>query len=130
MSLFQSLLSQSRRSQNAGSPGVCETVRPTHSVTQTDESFALTVQLPGVTKEGLEITAEGGELRIAGSRAWKQPEGWSSLYRESTEAPFELVLAYEDAIDVEAIAAELNDGVLRLSLPKSAALKPRRIAVS
>jgi HSP20 family molecular chaperone IbpA len=52
------------------------------------------------------------------------------LHRESADAPYELVLAHENAIDVDKIAAEIRDGVLRVSLPKHEALKPRKIAVN
>jgi len=90
----------------------------------------LTVQLPGVAKDGLDLTAEEGLFRVVGRRAWKQPEGWTALYRESADAPFELVLEYDNAIDVEKIHAELTDGVLRVSLPKAEAIKPRKIAVN
>ena len=81
-------------------------------------------------KDGLEITAEEGQLRIVGRRAWKQPEGWTSLHRESGDAPFELVLAHDNVIDTDKIAAELRDGVLRISLPKHEAVKPRKVAVN
>jgi HSP20 family molecular chaperone IbpA len=131
MSLFQSFVAPTRRSLGSDAAQSDETIRPVYRVTEKDDVFSLTVQLPGVAKDGLEITAEGGELRIVGRRAWKQPEGWSSLYRESfADARFELVLAHENAVDVDAIGAELADGVLRLSLPKAAALKARRIAIS
>ena len=40
------------------------------------------------------------------------------------------MLEHDNAIDVEKIHAELTDGVLRVSLPKTAAIKPRKIAVS
>ena len=105
-------------------------VKPAYDVKETAEGYGVTVHLPGVTKEGLELTVDNQELRITGRRAWQQPEGWTSLYRETADLPFELVLTHENAIDVEKIHAELKDGVLRASLPKAEALKPRKIALS
>jgi len=105
------------------------TVKPLFEIKETADAFGATIYLPGIAKEGLEITAEDAQLRIVGRRAWKQPEGWTALHRESVDAPFELVLAHDNAIDTNKIAAELRDGVLRVSLPKHEAVKPRKIAV-
>jgi HSP20 family protein len=105
------------------------TFKPVYEITENEDAYGVTVELPGVAKEGLEITAEEGQIRIVGRRGWKQPEGWTALHRESVDAPFELVLAHDNAIDVEKIAAELRDGLLRLTLPKHEALKPRKITV-
>jgi HSP20 family protein len=105
-------------------------VKPAYEIKETPEAFGATIYLPGVTKEGLEITAEEGQVRIVGRRAWKQPESWTALHRESDNSPFELVLGHENAIDPEKIAAELRDGVLRVSLPKHEAIKPRKITVN
>ena len=104
-------------------------VKPVYEVTETDAAYRLTVSLPGVAKDGLEITAEEGQIRIVGRRAWTQPEGWTALHRETVAAPFELVLGHENAIDTEKVAAELRDGLLHLSLPKPEAAKPRKIVV-
>jgi len=106
------------------------TVKPLYEVQESDEAYGVTVFLPGVSKENLEITAEAGEFRIVGRRAWTQPEGWTALYRESADVPYELSLSHDNAIDADKIAAELRDGVLRVSLPKAEALKPRKITVS
>jgi HSP20 family molecular chaperone IbpA len=106
------------------------TVRPVYEIKENADSFDLTAGLPGVAKDGLEITAENGQLRILGRRAWKQPESWTLLFRESLDSAFELVLEHENSFDAEKIQAELRDGVLRMTLPKSEALKPRKIAVS
>jgi HSP20 family protein len=106
------------------------TVKPLYEVKETDDAYGVTVFLPGVSKDNLEITAEAGEFRIVGRRSWKQPEGWTALYRESADAPYELVLSHDNAIDADKVAAELRDGVLRVSLPKAEALKPRKIAVN
>lgn len=109
---------------------LAQTVKPLYEIRETPDAFGATVYLPGVTKEGLEITAEEGQVRIVGRRAWQQPESWTALHRESVDAPFELVLGHDQAVDNEKIAAELRDGVLRVSLPKHEAIKPRKIAVN
>ena len=70
------------------------TVKPRYEIKETTDAFGVTVYLPGVAKDGLEITAEEGQIRIIGRRVWKQPEGWTALHRESVDAPFELVLAH------------------------------------
>jgi HSP20 family protein len=118
------------RRDDGGSSELGQTVKPVYDVKETPEAWGLTVYLPGVAKDGLEITAEEGQLRIVGRRVWKQPEGWTCLYRETPDAPYELVLSHENAVDADKIAAELRDGVLRVSLPKHEAIKPRRINVS
>ena len=131
MSLINSLIpSLGRNSASGSDQRSASGVKPVFEVKETDEAYGLTVYLPGVAKDGLEITAESGELRVVGRRNWKQPESWTSLYRESSSAPFELVLSHDNAIDADKIAAELRQGVLRVSLPKSEAFKPRKIAVS
>ena len=105
-------------------------IKPVYDVQENAEAYQVTVQLPGVAKDDLEITAEGGEVRIAGRRTWKQPEGWAPLHRETPDASYELVLTHEDAIDSDKIAAELRDGVLHVTLPKHEAVKSRKIAVN
>jgi HSP20 family molecular chaperone IbpA len=105
-------------------------VKPLYEIRETDDAYGVTVFLPGVSKENLEITAEAGEFRIVGRRSWKRPDGWTALYRESADATYELSLAHDNAIDADNIAAELRDGVLRVSLPKAESFKPRKIEVS
>lgn len=106
------------------------TVKPAYEIQEAADAWSVTVQLPGVAKDGLEITAEDSEIRLVGRRSWKQPEGWTARHRETADAPFELVLTHDHAVDADKIAAELRDGVLRVSLPKHEAVKPRKIAVN
>jgi HSP20 family molecular chaperone IbpA len=121
----QSVARSERSSEDLG-----PTAKPLYEIRETDDAYGVTVFLPGVSKENLEITAEAGEFRIVGRRSWKQPEGWTALYRESADAAYELSLSHDNAIDADKIAAELRDGVLRVSLPKAEAFKPRKIEVS
>jgi HSP20 family molecular chaperone IbpA len=117
---------------SAGEVGTCAnaTVRPVYDVTETDGSFVLTVELPGVAKEGLEITDEDGRLHINAKRASTLPAGPTVLHRETNDAPYELVLTHDNTVDASKIEAELRDGVLRVKIGKAESAKPRRIAVS
>ena len=143
MSLFQHLVpafgrSAEPASRNAASAstsaapataGLAPTLRPVYSIRETPASFDVTVDLPGVAKDGLEITSEEGLLSVVGRRIWRQPTGWTRLHRESVDADYALTLRHDDAVDADRIQAELRDGVLRLTLPTGEALKPRRIPV-
>jgi HSP20 family protein len=133
MSLLDTLIparsrAVSNRTNSSGSD-LGQTVKPLYEIKENDEAWGIAVYLPGVAKDGLEITAEAGQFRIVGRRAWKQPSEWTALYRESADQPFELALAHDNAIDVDKVQAELRDGILRISLPKAETVKPRKIAV-
>lgn len=128
MSLFNSILPFLDREPTASC--AASAVKPAYDVQETAEAYQLTVQLPGVAKDGLELTAEDNGIRVTGRRSWTQPEGWTVLHRETPDAAYELVLEHDNAVDAEKIVAELHDGVLHATLPKTEALKPRKIAVS
>ena len=132
MSILTSILPSFTRTEAASSEEkpASPSVKPLYEITEASDTFGLTVQLPGVAKEGVSITAEQDMLTIRGERGWKRPTGWTSLYSESTDLPFVLLLEHGNAIDVDKIHAELREGVLRVSLPKTESRKPRKISVS
>lgn len=134
MSLFNSLLPSLNRTPTTetanAATSAAPTVKPAYEIKETDEAYGLTVYLPGVAKGDLELTAEDSQFRVFARRAWKQPAGWSAVYRETNDAPYQLVLSHDNLIDADKVVAELKDGVLRVSLPKHEAIKPRKIAVS
>ncbi len=134
MSLFNTLIPQLTRTPASDANGTDHplgaTAKPAYEIKEAADALAVTVFLPGVAKDGLELTADDGEFRVVGRRAWQQPVGWTSVHRESSLAPFELVLTHDNFIATDKIAAELKDGVLRVSLPKHEAVKPRKITVN
>lgn len=134
MNLLNALIPSLNRSavtrEESRTDSLGPTVKPHYEVTETAEAFGLTVFLPGVAKDGLEVTAADNHVRVVGKRAWTRPAGWTALYRETAEATFVLELQHDNAVDVDQSRAELRDGVLRLSLPKAEAVKPRKIAIN
>ncbi len=132
MSLLNALLPSRTRTPVArpADDTLAHAVKPVFEIKETADAFGVTVYLPGVAKDGLEITAEDSEIRVVGRRGWQRPESWTALYRESAQAPFALTLTHDHAVDADKIAAQLSDGVLRLALPKPEAAKPRKIAVN
>jgi HSP20 family protein len=118
------------RNGSCSEAGADQARRPHYEVTETEATYGLTVFLPGVSKDGLEITDEGGELTITGKRTSKLPEGATLLHRESSDAAYSLVVTHDNTVDSEKIVAELRDGVLQLKLAKAESAKPRKITVA
>jgi HSP20 family molecular chaperone IbpA len=91
---------------------------PAVDIFENKEEVLILADLPGVEKDDLAIQFEKNHLSL---QAKRKIEGDTYQYVRSFVVP--------NGIDAEKIAAELTNGVLRLKLPKSAALKPRTIAV-
>jgi HSP20 family protein len=110
-------------------PGQRQFVTPDVNIYEAKDGYVLEAEMPGVNKDGLEITLEGHEITITGRQTNEVVAG-EALFRERHHADYRRVFALDPAIDTTRIAARMNQGVLHLSLPKSEAVKPRKIAVS
>ena len=104
-------------------------VVPGVNIYETKDGYELEAEMPGVNKEGLEITLEGHEITITGHPANEVVSG-ETLFRERHGADYRRVFDLDPAIDTTRISARMNQGVLFLTLPKSEAVKPRKIVVS
>lgn len=124
---FQSLRPVRR---NGGSEDGQSYVVPAYRTKEAGDAFGLEVFVPGVAKKSVELEVEQDELIITARRGWKAPEGWSAIVRETSDDDFRLRLNLSDAVNVDKIHAELEQGVLRVTLPKAEELKPRRIEVN
>lgn len=103
-------------------------VTPDVNIYETEDGYALEAEMPGVNKDGLEITLEGHEITIVGRRTAEVVPG-EVLFRERHGADYRRVFELDPAIDTSKISARMNQGVLFLTLPKSEAVKPRKITV-
>jgi HSP20 family molecular chaperone IbpA len=97
-------------------------------VYENDAEVLVVADVPGATREDLLISFERGELSLSARRELP-PEQGSVVRAEFRDATFERRFAVPNGIDATKISAELKDGVLRLHLPKSEAVKPRQIPV-
>lgn len=101
---------------------------PLANILETGDGYLLEAEMPGVNKEGLEITVENGELVIFGRRAVRETKG-HEIYRESRPLDYRRVFELDPSIDTAKINAKIEQGVLRLQLPKAESVKPRKITI-
>jgi len=109
--------------------GPRRTIVPRYTVDETADSFVITAFVPGVDRSALETLVEGDTLTIFAHRTWTPPADWTAVYRETPAADYRLVLELDHRVNRDAVRAELNQGVLTLTLPKAEAIKPRRIEI-
>lgn len=110
---------QTRSSKNYVSPAV--------DILETENGLTLMADIPGVSRENLEIGVEQGILTIKGTVPKNQRE---EIYREFALTTYYRQFQLPDEIDQEKASAEVRNGVLTLHLPKAEAAKPRRIEIS
>lgn len=104
---------------------------PRFDVKETKDAYIFTADLPGVKEEDLEISLTGNRLSISGKRGEEQKREGENYYMvERSHGAFSRSFTLPDTVDTEHVAAECNDGVLSLTLPKRAESQPRRINVS
>jgi HSP20 family protein len=101
-------------------------LQPAVNVVETKDGYLLEAEMPGVSKEGLEVLLEDNELTIVGRRRGYEGE---ALYRESVDRDFRRSFVLDPAIDTAKIKARIDHGVLTLDLPKAEKVKPRKISV-
>ena len=102
---------------------------PVASVIENSDGYTLQVEMPGVNKEGLEISMEDNELTIVGRRSLPAIEG-ALVHRESRRENYRRVFELDPSIDTNKINAKIDQGVLTMTLPKAEHVRPRKIAVS
>lgn len=105
-------------------------VKPQYEVKNEEHAFELRVVMPGVGKNGVNISLEGDRLTITGTPHREVPETWRVLHEELSRAPYRLALQLHRDIDESGISAKVEDGILTTRLPLKEAAKPRVIAVN
>lgn len=102
-------------------------IRPAVNIIETEEGLTLTADIPGATKENLDINVEKGILTISAPITHKQ-QG-QPAYREFELANYYRQFSIPESLDHEKAKADYANGILTLRVPKAEAAKPKRISV-
>lgn len=104
--------------------------RPNFDVDETVEAYLLSVDLPGVKKEDLKIDMSGDVLTISGERKYERDSKEAGASKvERSYGSFQRSFTLPNSVEGNKIEAHLEDGVLRIVIPKSEQAKPRTIEI-
>ena len=106
------------------------TFQPSCEVEETQDNFLVSLDLPGVSKEDLQVEVREGLLLISGER---KPETRANLsqYRRSEKfyGKFQRTFQLPKLVDTDRIEANFEDGVLQIAVPKAEAARPKTIKI-
>ena len=94
------------------------------------DHFELVAEIPGMSKDDLQVKIQGNYLEISGTRNVTEPDGYRVHRRERSSASFTRSFTLPAEVNSEKAAATMKDGILTLKLPKSEAAKPRQISIN
>jgi HSP20 family protein len=103
---------------------------PNTDICETEDALTVIMEMPGVEKKDLDVNLENDVLRVEGRIDFRKYEGLEPLYTEYNVGHFARAFTLSRQIDQQQISAQLEDGVLTLTLKKSREAAPRRIAIN
>jgi len=102
---------------------------PNADIYETDDAITVVLEVPGVEKKDIDIKIENDVVRIEARIDFSKYDGLDPIYSEYNVGHYARAFTLSDRIDQNGIGAELNDGVLTLTLKKAKEALPRRIAI-
>jgi HSP20 family protein len=104
---------------------------PALDISEGKDAYLVTVELPGVKLDDLEIALEDGLLTIRGERHFANDSSEEQFHRvERSSGAFRRSITLPAHVEADAVAASIEDGVLRILVPKTEEAKPKRIQVN
>ncbi len=99
------------------------------TVLEYSDHWTVSIDVPGLKQEDLDVTCNDGVLIIEGERMSPSAEGAKGLFNDRSFSKFRRVLKVREEIDCNAIDASLADGVLTLTLRRTPETTPTKIVV-
>ena len=106
-----------------------ESMIPPVDIYEDNDEVTLFADLPGVSKDSLEVQIDKDVLKIFGNRTLAKETDVVNRYEEIPQKDFYRAFTIGEEIDREKITATMNQGVLKLVLPKCERTKPKRIDI-
>jgi HSP20 family molecular chaperone IbpA len=105
-------------------------ILPAVNLYEREHEVVIVADMPGVSDKNVDLTVEKQTLTISGKAEWTEPAGFELRYREFAPVEYRRVFTLTSDLDPENIKATMKNGVLTLTLAKSEAARPRKIAVT
>ena len=102
---------------------------PPADIFETDEALTVIMEMPGVEKDKVSIGLENDLLRVEGQIDFSNYQGMDPVYTEYNVGHYARGFTLSSKVDRDNISAQLEDGVLTLTLPKAKEAMPRRISI-
>jgi HSP20 family protein len=103
---------------------------PLTDVAETESAYEITAELPGVKAEDLNVEVQEGTLLISGKKTEEKEEKGKTFHRvERYSGEFRRAVALPTAVDTDRVDASFKDGVLKVTVPKAEAAKPKQINI-
>jgi len=134
---FQELERMSQQMENfissasgSGLPSLHAGVFPSTNLTEDQDHYYIRAELPGISADDLDIQATGNNLSISGERKIEAEKDSVRYHRKEREAgKFSRVISLPGDIDVDGVSASLDNGILKVSVPKAEKAKPKQITI-
>jgi HSP20 family protein len=104
-------------------------IRPQVDIFETAEGITLQADMPGVSREGLNVRVDGANLLVEGSIGIVPGKQMSPLYADVRSTLYRRNFVLGNELESDKIEANLKDGVLTIRIPKRSELRPRKIEV-
>ncbi len=104
------------------------TVAPRADIFETDTAFVILADMPGVGPDGVEVVADSHTLSVRGTVS-RSPANAEVEHREFELADYHRAFTLTEDLDTDRISGTLRDGVLRVEIPKSERMQPKKIPV-
>lgn len=104
---------------------------PSIDISETEDQFQISAELPGMNKDDIDISLENGRLAISGERSFKNEENGKKYHRVETKyGSFERSFQLPDNVDEESISATYENGLLNVTIQKSESKVKKQIEIS
>lgn len=103
---------------------------PQTDIFEDDNALTVIMEMPGVDRDNVSVDLENNQLQVEGRIGAKLYDDMEPLYTEYNIGHYRRGFTLSSKIDRSKISADMNDGVLKILLPKIDQAKPRRIAVN